>query len=97
MCDQCARLQAKNKRLIDLLKLARKIIKNQNRQLNDCRRYTWDVICKFKEIRAKGGLSGYQFKRWEGRSDVAGHLYYNILIIDWSTQFLEMLAKVKGL
>lgn len=96
MCDQCARLQAENKKLKDLLKLARRIFKKQNEQLDAVRGYTWRITKEFEAISAQGGMVRPEFNRWQGRAETAGAVF-KLVYIDWSRSFLETLARMRGL
>src|SRR5690606_3119569 len=97
MCQRCTALEAQNKKLLALVKLAAKIIKGQDKQLEQARLYTWKVITEFQRLQAKGGVPRSEFHRWQGRAEVATYLYKVILIYDWSSAFWKMVARVRGL
>lgn len=97
MCQRCVALEAQNKKLLGLVKLAGRIIKSQDKQLEAARLYTWKVITEFQRLQANGGVPRSEFHRWQGRAEVATYLYKVILIFDWSSAFWKMVGRMKGL
>lgn len=88
-------LEARNRELEKLVKLAAKVIKKQREQLDDVQIYTWSVIQEARKVMSQHQPPG-TWALWKGRLEVAKKVY-SLVWVNWSAAFWEMVAGIKGL